>query len=84
VNADDLDLAELGEYDIKRISAMYGDTVIFVKSDESSYYYRLKHKNKSVSDIKDISMDDLRSRNLMVYPKLKGKDLALILLSEMV
>ena len=83
VNADDLDLSQLGEYYLKWINAKIGNTLIFVNSKDGYYYYRIRHKNKSISDIHDMSIDDLQKYGLAAYPKLKNKNLAMLLLSEM-
>jgi len=84
VNADDLDLSQLGEYYLKYIAAKMGNTLITVNQDNQYYYYQYKHKNGSLSEIIDISMGDLQHIGLMAFPKLKNKDLGLLLLSEMV
>jgi len=81
VNADDLDLAQMGEYYLKYIHAMKGDTLIYVNANQDYYFFKLKRKDETYSEIKDISMNDLRDYGLMVYPRFKNKDLALMLLA---
>ena len=83
-SADDLDLSQMGEYYLKYIAAKMGNKLIYVNQDNRYYYYKYQHKNKSYSEVIDISLNDLQAIGLDAYQKFKGKNLELILLSEMV
>ena len=81
VRAADLDYSQLGEYYLRYIHAKIGNTLIKVKSTEDSYYYRIKHKNKSLSEIKDISIPDLIRYGELAFMKFRYLNLELMLLS---
>ncbi len=82
VRAADLDYSQLGEYYLKYINAKIGNTLIKVKSTEDYYFYRLKHKNGSVSEIKDITINDLIQYGELAFMKFRFLNLAICLLSE--
>lgn len=81
VCADDLDYHQIGEFYLRYIAGKIGNEIIYIKQDHNYYYYRFKHKNRTLSEIKDISLDELMRMGMAFYPRIKNKDLGLILLA---